>query len=124
MHSRMNEWVALSPEQRAEARLNFGKTKELSKQLTAEEKKAKWETYQALSAEEKQKLAAKALPRPIGAAPAVKPVASQKLTTLPARSVKPEAGIAPKSAVTPAAMSVRPQDEATPAVASTPPTQN
>lgn len=124
MHSRMNEWVALSPEQRAEARLNFGKTKELSKQLTAEEKKAKWETYQALSAEEKQKLAAKASPRPIGAAPAVKPVASQKLTTLPARSVKPEAGITPKSAVTPTAMSVRPQDEATPAVASTPPTQN
>ena len=124
MHSRMNEWVALSPEQRAEARLNFGKTKELSKQLTAEEKKAKWETYQALSVEEKQKLAAKASPRPIGAAPAVKPVASQKLTTLPARSVKPEAGIAPRSAVTPAAMSVRPQDEATPAVASTPPTQN
>eukprot|EP01031_Cornospumella_fuschlensis_P021153 gene21153-25917_t len=48
MHSRMNEWVALSPQQRAEARLNFAKTKELSKQLTPEEKKAKWQTYQAL----------------------------------------------------------------------------
>ncbi len=118
MHSRMNEWVALSPAQRAEARLNFAKTKELSKQLTAEEKKAKWETYQALSAEEKQKLAAKAPPRPTGAAPAVKPVGPQKLTTLPARSVKPEAEIAPKNAVTPAA------DDAVPAVAGTPPPQN
>jgi hypothetical protein len=124
MHSRMSEWAALSPQQRAEARLNFAKTKELSKQLTAEEKKAKWETYQALSAEEKQKLAAKAPPRPTGAAPAVKPVAPQKLATLPARSVKPEAGIAPKSALTPAALAARPVDETVPAVASTPPTQN
>ena len=82
MHSRMSEWAALSPQQRAEARLNFAKTKELSKQLSAEEKKAKWETYQALSAEEKQKLAAKASPRPIGAAPAVKPVAPQKLAVI------------------------------------------
>lgn len=124
MHSRMNEWVALSPEQRAEARLNFAKTKELSKQLTTEEKKAKWETYQALSAEEKQKLAANAPPRPTGAAPAVKPVAPQKLATLPTRSVKPEATGAPKSAVTPATMAVRPPDDAVPAAASTPPTQN
>ncbi len=124
MHSRMNEWVALSPKQRAEARLNFAKTKELSKQLTAEEKKVKWETYQALSAEEKQKLAAKAPPRPTGAAPAVKPVAPQKLATLPARNVKPEAGIAPKNAVTPAAMAARPLDKAVPAVAGTPRTQN
>lgn len=124
MHSRMNEWVALSPEQRVEARLNFAKTKELSKQLTAEEKKAKWEAYQALSVEEKQKLAAKAPPRPTGAAPAVKPVAPQKLATLPARSVKPELTVAPKSVVTPAAVAGRPLEEAAPAVASTPPTKN
>jgi len=83
MHSRMNEWVTLSPQQRAQARLNFGKTKELSKQLTPEEKKAKWETYQALSPEEKQQLAAKASPKPTGAATAVKPVAPQKLATVP-----------------------------------------
>ncbi len=83
MHSRMNEWVTLSPQQRAQARLNFAKTKELSRQLTPEEKKAKWETYQALSPEEKQQLAAKASPKPTGAATAVKPVAPQKLTTVP-----------------------------------------
>ncbi len=88
MHSRMNEWVALSPRQRAEARLNFAKTKELSKQLTPEEKKAKWQTYQALSPEEKQKLAADATPRPVGAALAVKPVAPQKLATVPPHSTK------------------------------------
>lgn len=83
MHGRMSEWVALSPQQRAEARLNFAKTRELSKQLTPEEKKAKWQAYQALSPEEKQKLAAKASSKPAGAATAVKPVARQKLAVIP-----------------------------------------
>ena len=83
MHGRMNEWVNLSPEQRAQARLNFARTKELSRQLTPDEKKAKWETYQALSPEEKQKLAAKAVPKPVGAATALKPVAPQKLAAVP-----------------------------------------
>ena len=83
LNSRMNDWVALSPQQRAQARLNFGKTKELSRELTPTEKKAHWETYQALSSEEKQKLAAKASPKPAGAATAVKPVAPQKLANVP-----------------------------------------
>ena len=88
MHSRMNEWVDMSPQQRAAARLNFAKTKELSKQLTPDEKKAKWETYQALSPEEKAKLVAKATPKPTGAATAVKPVPTQKLAVTP-KSVPP-----------------------------------
>ena len=79
MHGRMNEWVALSPAQRAEARLNFAKTKELSQQLTAEEKLSKWQAYQALSPSEKEILASKAGPKPIGAALAVRPVPPQKL---------------------------------------------
>ncbi|CAN7305138.1 DUF3106 domain-containing protein [Polaromonas sp. LjRoot131] len=96
LHSRMNEWVTLSPQQRAQARLNFAKTKELSKQLTPEEKKAKWESYQALSPEEKQKLAAKASPKPAGAATAVKPVAPQKLAPVPPHPVKASSKAAPK----------------------------
>ena len=83
MHSRMVEWVGMSPQDRAAARLNFAKTKELSRQLTAEEKKAKWETYQALSPVEKAKLAANASPKPVGAATAVKPVEPQKLAVTP-----------------------------------------
>jgi hypothetical protein len=111
LHSRMNEWVTLSPQQRAQARLNFAKTKELSKQLTPEEKKAKWQTYQALSPEEKQKLAAKASPKPSGAATAVKPVAPQKLAAVPPHPVKAASKAAPKitasqpaAAATPAAL--------------------
>jgi Protein of unknown function (DUF3106) len=90
LHSRMNEWIALSPEQRAQARLNFATTKELSKQLTPEQKKAKWQTYQALSPEEKRKLAeANANAKPSGAAIAVKPVAVQKLAAVPPNPNKP-----------------------------------
>jgi len=91
LHSRMNEWVTLSPEQRAQARLNFAKTTELSRELTPEEKQAKWQAYQALGAEEKARLAAKAAPKPAGAATAVRPVAPQKLAVLPPRTdVKPD----------------------------------
>ncbi|MGV8805521.1 MAG: DUF3106 domain-containing protein [Polaromonas sp.] len=94
--SRMNEWVALSPQQRAQARLNFGKTKELSRQLTPEEKKATWEAYQALSPEEKRKLAEKGSPKPTGAATAVKPVSPQKLAIVPAHGGKLAPASAPK----------------------------
>ena len=84
MHSRMVDWVAMSPQQRAQARLNFAKTRELATDLSADEKKAKWQSYQALTAEEKQRLAEKAAPKPAGAATAVTPVAPQKLTAVSA----------------------------------------
>lgn len=122
MHSRMNEWVTLSPQQRAQARLNFARTKELSKQLTSEEKKAKWETYQALSPEEKQKLAAKASPKPLGAATAVKPVAPQKLAPVPPHPVKAASKPAPKIVASQpvAAAAVLPASSATGGPAATP----
>lgn len=98
MQGRMKEWVALSPQQRTQARLNFATTKELSKELTPEEKKAKWQAYQALSEEEKRKLAAKAPPKPVGAAATAKPVAPQKLATVPSLADKPKAKPTPKMA--------------------------
>lgn len=100
LSSRMTQWAALSPQQRAQARLNFGKTKELARQLTPEEKNDKWKAYQALSPEEKKKLAAKASPKRSGAATAVKPVPPQKLAAfpLPADGSKPVLKPEPKSA--------------------------
>lgn len=83
MHARMSEWAALSPQERAQARLNFGKTAEIARELSPEEKLAKWQAYQALSPEERQKLAEGAKTRPLGAAPAVKPVPPQKLAVVP-----------------------------------------
>lgn len=99
MQGRMKEWVALTQQQRAQARLNFAKTNELSKELSAEEKTAKWQAYQSLSDEEKRKLAAKAPPKPAGAAMAAKPVSAQKLATVPSLADKPKGKPAPKIAV-------------------------
>lgn len=79
LHSRMTGWVALSPQQRTQARLNFAETKGLS----ADDKKAKWEAYQALPPEEKRKLAAGAPARTPPAAAALKPVPPQKLAKVP-----------------------------------------
>ena len=55
-------------------------------QRSPEEKKAKWEAYQALSPEEKRKLADSATRKPPTTAAAVKPVNPQKLATLPKAS--------------------------------------
>ncbi len=79
LHSRMSEWSLLSKQERAQARLNFAE----SKNLTPDQKVATWEAYQALDPEEKKKLAASAPPKPSGAAGAAKPVAPQKLATVP-----------------------------------------
>ena len=93
LHSRMTEWVALSPQQRTQARLNFGQTQ----QLSPDDKKAKWEAYQALPPEEKKKLAARAAKPPATAA-AVKPVPTDKLAIAP-KPVHKHTAPAPKVAV-------------------------
>ena len=87
LHSRMAHWVSLSAEQRAQARLNFAETKKLS----SDEKAANWKAYQALSVEDKQKLAAQNNAKPVGAAAAVKPVPPQKLANVPStrKTAKP-----------------------------------
>ncbi len=79
LQGRMREWAALSPQKRAAARLNFAGVQKLPQ----EDKKAKWEAYQALSPEAKQKLAAQQ-PLPVaGAALAVKPSSNSKLVSPP-----------------------------------------
>lgn len=82
VQGRMREWAALSPQQRALARLNYAD----AQQLLQEDKKAKWEAYQALSPEAKQKLATQQGKVPMGAAPAVKPVPAAKLVMPPGAS--------------------------------------
>ncbi len=80
--SRMTEWANLSAQQRSQARLNYAATTTLS----PDEKRAQWEAYQALSAEEKKRLAAKAAPKPLGAAVSLRPVSPKKLVRIPAAS--------------------------------------
>lgn len=86
LHSRMTEWMSLSQQQRAQARLNFSQ----SKQLAPTQKAATWQAYQALSPEEKKKLAISATPKPAGAAAAAKPVPSQKLAAVPVTRQTPK----------------------------------
>jgi Protein of unknown function (DUF3106) len=74
LHGRMTEWVSLSPQQRSAARQNFAQHRELTDGLTPEQRKAQWQAYQALSPEEKRKLAQGASkPTVAGAAPATRP---------------------------------------------------
>lgn len=86
MQERMRAWATLSPRERAQARLNFGKATEIARELSPAEKMAKWEAYQALPAQQRQKLAEQAKARNLGAAPAALPVPAQKLAVLPAVS--------------------------------------
>jgi len=80
LHNRMTEWASLSAQQRNQARLNFA----TANKLAPDNKRAQWEAYQALSDEEKRRLAAHAAPRPKGAATALRPVPERKLAQVPA----------------------------------------
>jgi hypothetical protein len=56
VQQRMIDWANLSPNERDHARIQF----QISKHLSAEERKARWEAYQELSVKEKTELAAMA----------------------------------------------------------------
>lgn len=96
MHGRMTEWVALSARERSAARLNFAATTEIAKELSPQEKKAKWDAYQALSLDERKKLADRGNRPPVGAAPATRPVATQKLAIVPNSAAAPVTARPPK----------------------------
>lgn len=83
MHSRMADWVALSPQQRTHARYNYNVVQALPK----EDKKAKWEAYQALSAEDKRQLSVGTPPPAKSAAPLAKPVSTSRLVAPTQRPV-------------------------------------
>ena len=76
---RMREWAALTPSQRYQARLHFTQ----SQQLSNDEKLAKWEEYQSLNEEEKNKLSQSKPTLPKGAAIVPRPVPPAKLTSTP-----------------------------------------
>jgi hypothetical protein len=76
---RMRDWAALTPAQRYQARLQFSQ----SQQLSSDEKIAKWEAYQSLNEEEKNKLPQGKPAWSKGAAMAARPVAPEKITVTP-----------------------------------------
>jgi hypothetical protein len=82
LHERMADWAALSPQQRALARLSFNETKSLD----PGEKKSQWEAYQALSSDDKKKLAAQQTTGIQGAATASIAPSPNKVMRLPGKS--------------------------------------
>ncbi|MDO5692528.1 MAG: DUF3106 domain-containing protein [Pseudomonadota bacterium] len=91
LQSRMKEWARLTPAQRTQARLNFG---EVQRRVPADERRAKWEEYQALPIEERERLASDQ-PKPLkSAAPALRP-------TRPAVSAGVPSGAAPAQTTPP-----------------------
>lgn len=81
LHLRMSKWATLSQQQRTQARQNFNEIKKLS----PEQKTSQWEAYQALSAEEKRKLAKQAQPQAAGVT-TVRPSSTPKLSQVPRRA--------------------------------------
>jgi len=59
LQERMTEWAGLSPAERGRARLSFQE----AKQLSPEQRQARWEAYQALPDTERKALAARAASR-------------------------------------------------------------
>ena len=91
LQQRMSDWASLTARERAQARLHFAEVQ----QLPEDKRREKWEAYQALSDEQRRKLADDILLQPPrGAAVASRPVASSKLTQPPA--AKPDQVLQPR----------------------------
>lgn len=91
LQERMSDWANLTARERAQARLFFAEVQ----QLPGDERRAKWEAYQALSDEQRRKLADDILLQPPrGAALATRPVTPSKLTSPP--SPRPDQVLQPR----------------------------
>lgn len=75
LQGRMSEWAKLTPAQRNQARMNFHEVR----RVPSDEKRAKWEEYQALPAEERERLAGDRPKAPGGAAPALRPAPRNRI---------------------------------------------
>ena len=82
MHARMRDWVRLGPRERAQARLEYARAQTLS----VDERRNRWEAYQALSEDERNRLAQHPVRQPKGAAIALRPVPAPKITPAPVAS--------------------------------------
>lgn len=75
VQTRMTDWARMSPQQRGQTRLGYQE----AKQVAPQDRQASWEAYQALSAEQKRQLQARA------AAP-MPPAGGKSGTTVPPRN--------------------------------------
>ena len=103
IQERMTEWARLTTQERSQARLNFQE----AKQLDPTQRKARWDAYQALSPEQRQRLAERAAP-----ASATKPSprieASSRESQTKSNIVPNPALAAPRKVVAPTVVQARP----------------
>jgi len=95
MQARMTEWARLSPQQRAQARLNF----QQAKQLPMQERQHQWDAYQALPESERKALASRATAPASAGTPGAKPTPEQSskrnIVANPSLSAAPVKPVAP-----------------------------
>jgi Protein of unknown function (DUF3106) len=95
VQARMAEWAKLTPQERGRARLNYQE----AKQLPTQDRQARWETYQALSPEQKRLLAARSVAA--SAPPASPALASREAPQAKSNLVPNPAFAAPPKQVEP-----------------------
>jgi len=74
VQTRMAEWAQLSPRERGQARMNFKE----AQQVPSQDRQAKWESYNALTPEQRRELAERAAPSKRKETLADRPVASSQ----------------------------------------------
>lgn len=82
--ARMSEWARLTPSERGQARLQF----EEARQVPAPDRNARWQAYQALPADTRQQLAARAASAASGTADSPRRDAASGKAAKPARDTK------------------------------------
>jgi len=87
VQARMTEWTRLSPTERGKARMAY----QQAKQVSPTDRQAQWEAYQALPAEQRRQLRARAVPPT--ASPVPKSAGSQR-----ADNAQPKSNIVPNPA--------------------------
>lgn len=109
VQERMTEWARMTPTERGRARLSFQE----SKQLSPEQKQARWEAYQALPDEERKALAIRAKPvdervHAAAAPKSAKESASAAATAKASAGLKPAAPAALAKPVAPTVVQAKP----------------
>ncbi|MDR2156046.1 MAG: DUF3106 domain-containing protein [Burkholderiaceae bacterium] len=97
LQQRMTRWAKLPAAKRTEARQNFGEVR----RVPTDEKRAKWEAYQELPAEERDRLARRRSKPPVSAAPALRPVPANRIVQPSAPPTSTGPGIAPSNSKNP-----------------------
>lgn len=92
---RMSEWARLTPLERGRARLNY----QQAKQVPAEDRQARWESYQSLTPEERRALAARAASANSQAVPARRAatVTARRPDLAAAEGPRPKSNIVPNT---------------------------